>query len=101
MVLIPFVLLNCFVEEAIVRAYLMTELSELTGSMVLAGVVSVAIQVSYHTYQGWLPATGHIATFAVFSFYYARKRKLLPLYVGHVLIDLFAVAYLLFRWRSH
>ena len=100
-VLIPFVFLNCFVEEAIVRAYLMTELSELTGSIAWAGVVSVLIQVSYHTYQGWLPVTGHVATFAVFSFYYARKRKLFPLYVGHLLIDLFGLGYLLLRWRVH
>lgn len=97
MVLVPFLLLNCFFEEAIVRAYLMTEVSELTGSMSVAAVASVLVQTSYHTYQGWLPVIGLAATFSVFSFYYARTRELFPLYVAHVLVDTLAIAYLIAR----
>lgn len=77
-VLVAFVLLNCFYEEAIVRAYLMTEVSQLTGSMGLAIVASVLIQSSYHTYQGWLNVARLATTFLVFSLYYARSRKLFP-----------------------
>jgi membrane protease YdiL (CAAX protease family) len=96
-ILIPFLLLNCFFEEAIVRAYLMTELSELTGSMSWAAIASILVQTSYHTYQGWLPVMGLAATFSVFSFYYARAQKLFPLYIAHVLVDALAMVYLFAR----
>jgi len=97
MVLIPFLLLNCFFEEAIVRAYLMTELSKLTGSIRWAAVASVLVQTSYHNYQGWPPVVGLAATFAVFSVYYARTRKLFPLCVAHFLVDAVALTYLFAR----
>jgi membrane protease YdiL (CAAX protease family) len=50
---IPFILINPFFEELIVRAYLMTEHIDLTGSSALAIAVSVALQFSYHLYYGW------------------------------------------------
>jgi len=96
-VLVPFVVLNSFYEEAIVRAYLMTEMSQLAGSMVLAAAASVVVQASYHTYQGWLAVSGASATFTVFSFYYARRRKLFPIYIAHVIYDLLAVTTLMAR----
>lgn len=90
-VLLPFLLFNGFYEEAIVRAYLMTELSQLTASIGLAAAASIILQASYHTYQGWLAVSGLTATFAVFSIYYARSRRLFPIYIAHVVVDLFAV----------
>lgn len=50
--MIPFSLLNPFFEELIVRAYVMTEVIELTGSATLAVALSVGIQLSYHLYYG-------------------------------------------------
>ncbi len=49
---IPFFLQNPFFEELIVRAYLMTEIGELTGSWLLAVLVSSLVQASYHLYYG-------------------------------------------------
>ena len=39
-------------EELIARAYLMTEVAALSGSMALAVIVSVGFQCFYHLYQG-------------------------------------------------
>jgi len=55
-VVIPFSLLNPFFEELIVRAYLMTEIMDLTGSAMLAIATSVLLQASYHLYYGWFGA---------------------------------------------
>lgn len=93
-VLIPDLLLTCFFEETIVRGYLMTEISELTGSINFAIVASVLVQTSYHTYQGWLMATSAAAGFTLFSLYYALTGKLFPVYIAHVAIDCLWIAQL-------
>lgn len=80
---IPFSLLNPFFEELIVRAYLMTEVSDLTGSSTLAVVASVAVQFSYHLYYGWAGAISLSFQFLVFALYYMRSRRALPIIVAH------------------
>jgi membrane protease YdiL (CAAX protease family) len=86
---LPFVLLNPFFEEFIVRGYLMIEVADLSGSMVAAVLVSTAIQTSYHTYQGWLLSTCLFFCFLLLSVYYARTQKLFPVLVAHALWDWF------------
>jgi membrane protease YdiL (CAAX protease family) len=86
---VPFVLLNPFFEELIVRAYLMTEIVEITGSAPLAIVVSVGIQAVYHLYYGWLTAVALAFQFFVFGLYYARSRRALPIVVAHAAFDLY------------
>lgn len=86
--LVPLTLLNPFFEEIIVRGYLMTEVSALTGSVFLATLMSVVLQTSYHIYQGWSSAACLAAIFAVLSTYYARKQKLFPPIVAHLIADL-------------
>lgn len=85
---IPFLLLNPFFEELIVRAYLMTEVRELTGSPLLAIFVSVAVQTSYHLYYGWRGALSLAFTFMVFSIYYANTRRITPVILAHEVLDL-------------
>lgn len=87
---IPFFLLNPFFEELIVRAYLMTEIGELTGSTVLAIALSVAVQTSYHLYYGWVGALSLGFEFLAFSVYYARTGRIVPVIVAHELFDLYA-----------
>jgi membrane protease YdiL (CAAX protease family) len=89
---IPFVLLNPFFEELIVRAYLMTEVWELTGSSVLAIAVSIVVQFSYHLYYGWAAAISLSFQFLVFALYYARSRSILPVIVAHGLFDIYGIA---------
>lgn len=88
---IPFSLLNPFFEELIIRAYLMTEVAELTESSALAVVVSVAVQFSYHLYYGWIGAISVSFLFLVFALYYVRARQALPVIVAHGLFDVYAL----------
>lgn len=88
---IPFSLLNPFFEEMIARAYLMTEVAELTGSAALAVLASVGVQFSYHLYQGWAQAISLSFIFLVYALYYARSRRALPVIVAHGLFDIWGL----------
>jgi membrane protease YdiL (CAAX protease family) len=90
---IAFVCLNPFFEELIVRGYLMTEIIDLCGNGALAVLISIAVQVSYHTYQGLLHAMAITAIFTVSSIYFWRSRRIAPIVLAHLCID----AYALFR----
>jgi membrane protease YdiL (CAAX protease family) len=88
---LPFSLLNPFFEELIVRAYLMTEVIELTGSSVLAIALSVGVQFSYHLYYGWVGAISLSFLFLVSALYYVRSRRALPVIVAHEFFDVYAL----------
>lgn len=86
-----FVLLNPFFEELIVRAYVISEVQFFTGSSVLAILVSVVIQSSYHLYQGVVPALLTTSLFTVFSLYYVRTRRITPVIIAHMFFDFVAL----------
>jgi len=86
-----FALLNPFFEELTVRAYLMTEVIDLTGSVPLAVLLSTAVQFSYHLYYGWWTALKLAFQFLVMSLYYARWRRALPIILTHGFFDLWGV----------
>jgi membrane protease YdiL (CAAX protease family) len=86
---VPFILFNPFFEELIVRAYLMSEIFDLTRSSHLAVVGSVLVQTSYHLYYGWAGAISLSFQFLVFSLYYSRSRQALPIIVAHGLFDIY------------
>lgn len=88
---VPYLFVNPFFEELIVRAYFMTELLDLTGSSLLAVLCSTALQFSYHLYYGWIRATGMAAGFLVFSLYYLRTRKATPIVAAHAVLDISAL----------
>jgi membrane protease YdiL (CAAX protease family) len=75
--------LNGFFEEVIVRAYLMTQVLKLTKSGLLAVLCSVVVQVSYHFYQGAPGAFGHIGWCLLFSLFYLKTKRVLPLVLAH------------------
>jgi len=89
--LIPFLMLNPFYEEILVRGYLMTEIIELRSSVVLATLVSIALQTSYHLYYGVVGALTVGSGLAVLALYYAKTRDLMPVIVAHLLWDLMAL----------
>jgi membrane protease YdiL (CAAX protease family) len=95
LVAIPYALLNPFFEELIVRAYLMTEVRELTGSVSLAIAASVAVQFSYHIYYGWVGALSLSFQFLVFALYYARTQRILPVVLAHGFFDIYAISRLM------
>jgi len=88
---LPFSLLNGFSEELIVRAYLMTEIFELTGSNAFAVFFSVLVQFSYHLYYGWWTAGAVSLVFLVYSLYFARWHRALPIIFAHEVFDLWAL----------
>lgn len=90
---IVFVVVNPVFEEMIVRGFTMSEVTALGGSRNLAIFVSVLIQMSYHVYQGLLHCIALTVVFTVFSVYFSRSRKILPVVLAHFWSD----AYGLFR----
>ena len=88
---IPFVLLNPFFEELIVRAYLMTELIDLTRSPALAVAASVVLQFSYHLYYGWATALSLAFQFLIFALFFTTSRRALPIITAHAIFDLYAL----------
>jgi membrane protease YdiL (CAAX protease family) len=92
---IAFCLLNPLVEEMVVRAYLMTEITELTGSRARAVIVSVVVQSSYHLYYGWAGAIALSFQFLIFALYYAYSRRALPVVIAHGFFDVYGMLRLL------
>nr|WP_239551280.1 CPBP family intramembrane glutamic endopeptidase [Paenibacillus elgii] len=89
-----FIVINPFFEELIVRAYTMTELSFLIKKEEITVLVSTIIQTSYHLYQGLIPALYTGIVFFVFSIYFAKTRKVVPVIMVHLLLDLTAISQL-------
>ena len=81
-------LLVGFYEELIVRAYVMSEIISLTNQPWLAILISVAVQTSYHFYQGVPLALSHVMLFTAFALFYAKTRLILPVALAHSLVDL-------------
>jgi len=89
--LLPFVLLNPFFEEILVRGYLVTELIDLRKSVVLATLISLALQTSYHLYYGVAGALTVGCGLTIFAIYYAMSGRLIPVILAHMLWDLTAL----------
>ena len=90
LIALPFHLLNPFFEELVVRAYLMTEIRELTGSVAIAALVSLALQTSYHIYYGWAGMLSVGFIFVVFTGFFMIWRRAFPLVVAHGISDVLA-----------
>ncbi len=86
-----FILVNPFFEELIVRAYAISEMAYLTGKIYLAVILSVLFQCAYHLYQGAFPALAYAPLFLVFSLYYVRRRRIMPVILAHLYFDLLAL----------
>jgi membrane protease YdiL (CAAX protease family) len=86
--------INPFFEELIVRAYGMTEIEFLTGSKVAAIIIMTLFQSSYHLYQGLFPALMTIPIFLIYSLYFARYKKIMPVIIAHLIIDMIAAVHL-------
>ena len=63
---IAFVFINPIFEELIVRAYTISEVVNLGGSRTLAVIISVAVQMSYHLYQGLARAAPNLCIHGFF-----------------------------------
>jgi membrane protease YdiL (CAAX protease family) len=93
-----FQMVNPFCEELIARAYLMTEVKNLTKSIVWAVAISTIFQASYHLYQGVPAAVSHVGEFLIFSIFYAKTNRITPVILAHLYTDVSAT---LFYWWQH
>jgi membrane protease YdiL (CAAX protease family) len=91
LLMIPLLILNPFFEELIVRAFLMTEIRDLTGSWILAVVVSVTFQTAYHLYYGWATALSLGFQFLAYSVYYAKTKRATPVILAHGIFDIWGI----------
>lgn len=88
---VMFILINPLFEELIVRAYLISEVIDMTNNRVLAVVLSTAIQTGYHLYQGGLNAALLASGFLIMSIYYAKTRRIAPVILTHFALDAMAL----------
>jgi membrane protease YdiL (CAAX protease family) len=83
--------INPFFEELIARAYVITEVKLLTRRSVIAVIASVALQTAYHLYQGIPSALSVAAMFLIFSLYYVKRKRILPVILAHLYFDALAL----------
>jgi len=84
-----FLCMNAIFDETLVRGLLITDVMALTNRAWVAFALSVGLQTTYHLYQGVISALAVSTIFVIFSLYFMRSRRLLPLILAHFLIDLF------------
>jgi membrane protease YdiL (CAAX protease family) len=81
---------NAVLEEVVVVGYLLTRLRELGLRTAATVAVSAMLRGSYHLYQGFGAFIGNAVMGAVFSLFFLRTRRLLPLVIAHTVLDLVA-----------
>ncbi len=77
-----------FVQELVMRAYLIVRLERLLRSTALAIVVTSVLFASYHLYQGVTPAIGAAVGGFVYAIWFCSFRRLWPLCLAHALGNL-------------
>ncbi|MBQ1075672.1 CPBP family intramembrane metalloprotease [Micromonospora sp. C31] len=81
---------NSVLEEVIVVGYLVTRLRQLQWRIVAIVATSALLRGSYHLYQGFGAFLGNVVMGVVFSLFYLRTRRVMPLVVAHTLLDVVA-----------
>jgi uncharacterized protein len=79
-------------EELLYRAYAIESLSAITGSVGIAGAVSLLVFAAAHVPMwGWGPAFTTLVSGAVATLVYIWRRDIVALIVAHVATDLYAI----------
>lgn len=89
-VLILAALQNALLEEVVAVGYLVERLEQLRWAPTAIVVASALLRGSYHLYQGIGPGLGNVVMGLVFTEYYRRRRRTMPLVVAHTAIDVVA-----------
>jgi membrane protease YdiL (CAAX protease family) len=77
------------VEELLYRGYAIARLSDLTGSYLLASIVStVAFWLAHVPMRGWAPAATTIASGGIVTAVYLWHQDILALILAHIATDL-------------
>ena len=86
-VLVLSALQNALLEEVVAVGYLIERLRELRWATPALIAASALLRGSYHLYQGPGMAAGNVVMGIVFSLYYVRTRRVMPLVVAHTTLD--------------
>lgn len=89
-VLVLSALQNALLEEVVAVGYLMERLFEMRWSVPAVIAASALLRGSYHLYQGPGMAFGNVVMGVAFSWYYLRRRRVMPLVVAHTTLDVVA-----------
>ncbi len=89
-ILVASALQNALVEEVIAVGYLVERLRELRWATPALLVASALLRGAYHLYQGPGMAAGNVVMGLVFTGYYLRYRRVMPLVVAHTALDVVA-----------
>lgn len=102
-VLILAALKNGLLEEVLVVGYLVERLEEIGWRLWAILLTSALIRAGYHLYQGWGPFVGNAIMGLIFTWFYLRRRRVMPLVIAHTLLDVVAFvgyAYLPTSWLA-
>jgi membrane protease YdiL (CAAX protease family) len=78
---------NGALEEIIWIGFLLPRFRQIGWSMPRAILVSAAIRGMYHAYQGYGGLVGNMAMGVIYSLYYLRRRRVMPLVIAHGIQD--------------
>jgi membrane protease YdiL (CAAX protease family) len=96
-VLVLQALKNAVVEEVVVVGYLVTRLRERGWALWAVVAAGSVLRGSYHLYQGFGPFLGNAVMGVVFTLWFLRRGRTMPLVLAHLLLDVVAfVGYQLF-----
>ncbi len=91
---------NAVLEEVIMVGYLFTRWGQAQLPIVTIIVGSALIRGTYHLYQGFGGFVGNVVMGLIFGVIYANTRRVTPLIVAHLVLDIFAfVGYLVLAPR--
>ena len=89
-VLVGLALMNAVLEEVVMIGFFFAKARDLAWPTAVILLASAVIRGSYHLYQGWGGFAGNIVMGVVFGLVYLKVRRVMPLVVAHLLLDLFA-----------
>ena len=89
-VLVASALQNALLEEVVAVGYLVERLRDLRWSTPALLVASAFLRGAYHLYQGPGMAAGNVVMGLIFTGFYLRYRRVMPLVVAHTALDVVA-----------
>ncbi len=81
---------NSIVEEVIMIGYLFTRFRQLNWPVLAILITSAVVRGSYHLYQGFGGFIGNLIMGLVFGLIYLKWKRVGPLVVAHLLLDVAA-----------
>jgi len=87
---------NGFTEELAMRSYLIPRLSKLTGSDVVAVILTSALFAIYHMYQGRCGIISALLIGIILGSYFVRTRRFWPIAIAHIFMDVLPLAIMAF-----